>query len=108
MKSGQDFPYDTGIRHARVGECLVIAVMRIRQFVVIHPQLVQQRRVQVGNRHAVDDRAIAHLVGGPINLTGPESSPRQNGTEGISIMIAPQPILRNRQTAKFAGPDDNC
>lgn len=71
-----------------VGEGLFATEVRIGKFTVIDTQLMEERCVQVGNRHSLVDRAIAELIGGAVNESRLEAASGDEDRESVSIVIA--------------------
>ena len=74
------------------------------QPVVVDPELVEQRRVQVRNAHRVDDGLVAELVAGAVDIAALEPAAGEEEAETIAVMVAPIRVLGDRQPAEFAGP----
>jgi len=81
--------------------------MVVREAVVIEPQLVQDRGVQVGYADPTLDGPIAHLVRRAVHVPLLESATRQQQGSGVMIVVAPASALRYRQPSELTGPKDN-
>src|SRR5207249_728320 len=75
--------------------------------IVVEAELVEEGRVKVGHADGLFDRAIANLVGRAVHEPGAKTAAGDQGRERIAIVVAAAAVLRNRQPAKFARPDDD-
>lgn len=75
--------------------------MSERQFSMVDTELVQDRRMQIGNADPIFDRFIAKLVGGSVNVTGSEAATGHDRAEGMAIVIAAVGSPGDRQTTKL-------
>ena len=92
---------------AEIGELLVSAVVQIPEMVLLQPERVQQRRVEV-----------AHVIrlwwrsAGPTSSVSPMTCPPfdpaagEPHREAVRIVIASVAALRHRQPAELAAPDN--
>src|SRR5262245_54166929 len=81
--------------------------MLIAQASVVEPELVQQRCQQALAAHPVLDGLVAELVGRTVDVAGPEAAAGEQQREAVAVVVAPGPALRDRQSAKLAGPHHN-
>src|SRR5262249_17846077 len=90
----------------RIGQRFLAALVRERDFVVIEAQLVQDRPVQVGYADAIHHRGVGEIVGRAVDVAGFEAPAGQPEREGVAIVVAALAVLRYRQPAELAGPQD--
>ena len=86
--SGQDAP-DHLARH--VGQAVVAPVVMVGQALVIEPQQMEDRGVEIVDMDAVAAHADAEIVGSSVNGAGPDPRPGQPGRErgGRAVAFVP-------------------
>jgi hypothetical protein len=100
--SRQQILHNLGIGHARVCQGLVVAMMRKRKLVVIKPQLMKNRGMQIGYADTFLDCSIANLIRGTVGLAGFKTAAGKNQAECISVMVSTGTVLGNRQPTELA------
>ena len=76
------------------------SVMRFRtpmvcegQVVVVQPELMQQRGVQIINAHPAFDCTVPDVVGDAVDVSGPDSPAGQQQAERVAVVIATRAVL---------------
>ena len=77
------------------------------QPVMIEPEPMQQRRVQVVDVDDVGDRRVSKIVGCSMHVARLEAAPGDPERKRMAVVVAAVGSLRDRQTSKFAGPHYN-
>src|SRR5262245_10758345 len=104
-KRGSSLSYDTLDHPPRhIGEPLIAAVMPKRQLLVIQPQQMQDRRVEVIHRDALRPRPQAELVGLADCLPPLHAAAGQPHGVSVRVVIAALAALRHRRAAELARP----
>src|SRR6185437_10781850 len=81
------------------------AVVGVGEPPVVEAEGVQQRRVEVVDRHLVLDRLVAELVRLPEDESALEAAAGQPEREAVAVVVAAVGPLRDRQAAELAGPE---
>ena len=91
-----------------VGEAEVAALESERQPLVVEPQQVQYRGVQIVHVAVAVDRTKAKLIRGADDVPGLDTAPGHPHGEGVDVMVAALrlPRFTHRSSAKFPAPDD--
>src|SRR5688572_20014926 len=84
-----------------VSQSFIAAVQMVRDALVIQPQLMQDRRMQVGDHGAFIDSVIAEFIRGAISLTTANAAAGHPEAEALLVMIAPVARLADRRAAEF-------
>ena len=58
-------------------------------------------------RSPVVDGLVAELVGRAVDVARLEAAAGQPQAEGVAVVVAAVAVLRDRQPAELAGPDDD-
>src|SRR3989337_1278776 len=80
------------------------AGISIRQLLMVDAQLMQDRRMEIVNRHAVLYGAETEVVGRTVSHAALDAAAGHEHREAIGVVIAAIPALRHRRAAKFAAP----
>src|SRR5688572_12826083 len=93
-------------RHIRQSE--IPSIETIRQLLVIEPKQREDRGVEVVDAHFIDSGFVPDFVRLAEVNAALHSSAREPGGESVRVVIATRsrPLLRQRQTAKFAAAND--
>ena len=95
-----------------VGEPEFSTVVTVREFGVVEADEVQDRRVQVVDRHAVFDRVVAELVGLAVAESAFDTAARHPHRESIRMMIAAGiglvARLHRRRAPELPAPENEC
>src|SRR5262245_33670575 len=91
--------------HVRIGETVVAALMRKGEAVVVQPQGVEQRCMQIADADNVLHGAVAEFVRFAVDVASLEPAAGQPQREGMAIVIAAIGPLRDRETTEFSGPE---
>ena len=97
-------PQQLRLRHIR--QPLVAPVPLVREPRVVEAELVQHRRVQVGDAAPIDGGAVAEVVGGAVNLATLDAAAGQPDAEAVGMVIAAVAVLGARRAAELAAPED--
>src|SRR5437868_3996320 len=76
------------------------------ELLVIQPEQVQTRGMQIGNGGSLLDRGVTELVGRAANGSAFNAAAGEPHRETFRSMIATNRSLVRRQPAKFAAPND--
>ena len=107
VDSGQQFLDHLGSSHLRVGQTLWPPRVHKCQPGMIDAQLIEYRGVQIGDTHSIHDRAISKLIGFAVDVARPKAPPRQQQTEGVSVVIPPIAPLRYGKSSELTRPEDD-
>src|SRR5262245_21431788 len=99
--------YDSSTRDSRIRQALVAAVVAVDQAFVVEAELVQDRGVEIRNFDNVFDRTVANVVRGAVDVAGLEAAAGQDQAEGVAIVISTGAVLRYREPAELAAPNDD-
>jgi len=88
QSSGEQFGDDLGLSHAEVGQAVIAAGVRVDESLVVQPQGVQQRRLQIDDADLVLGSLIAKIVGAAVNVALLEATAGQPQREGVTVVIA--------------------
>ena len=88
------------------GQPLIASEMRIGQPVLVQPELVQDRRVQVAEVIRLLDRPQADRVGCADDLASLDAAAGHPHREADVVVVAPLAGLCLRRAAEFAAPED--
>ena len=90
-----------------VGETEVTALHAVGQPLVVHPEQVEHRRVEVVDVHRAADRGEADLIGLPVRVPGLDPAACHPEREGLDMVVAAEllPHLAQRSATELASPD---
>ena len=89
-----------------VGQPEVAAGVFVGQRLVIEPQQMEDRRVQIVEVHAVFHCGDAVLVGGAVGHAALHAAAGHPEAEAGGVVVAPVVLLDVWRAAKLAAPDD--
>ena len=97
-------PYDSGSCDRDVSRSFQPPCVRVGSPAVVEAELVQHRRVHLGDANAINDRAIAEVVRLAIDPTGLEAAAGKPDGERVAVVVTAVVALRRRQAAELASP----
>ena len=104
LNSGQN-----GLDHLAgdIGEALVSAGMGVGEPLMVEPEQVQQRGVQVIDAHAIHGGLVPHVIRLPEVDPSPHSAPGEPGRKGMRVVVPPRllPALGDRESAELPAAD---
>jgi len=92
-----------GDRH--IGQAIVAAFVRVGELSVIEAESVKERGVQIIDPHDLLDRTVAEVVRSAVHVAFFEPAAGHPQRKAMPVVIAAILALRNRQAAKYAGPE---
>ena len=104
--SGQERLDHFRIGDCRIGQRVVAAVVWISETLVVEPQRVKQRSMQVVDPNNIPRRFITKVVGSSMNVALLEATAGQPERKGATVMITTVGPLRNRLTPEFTRPQE--
>src|ERR1041385_5143355 len=99
----QDVVHDAPVD---VRQAEVAARVAVGQPLVVEPQDVEERRMQVVHVHRVLHRTEPEVVGLSVGQSALHASARQPDGEGLRVVAAAVAVLRHRRAAELPAPED--
>src|SRR5438045_3815314 len=95
-----------------IGQPIVPAFVAVSQALVVDPEVLQQRRVEVMHAHGVFGDVVSEIIGLAMDIPGLEAAAGDPDGEALGMMIAAEIVLADRSlriggAAKFTTPDDD-
>src|SRR5260221_10328578 len=87
-----------------VGEAHVSAIERVCQTLVVEPEQMQDRGVEIEHRYGLLGDLVAEVIGTADDLAARNAAARHPDAEGVRIMVASDVALRNWHAAELGMP----
>src|SRR6476620_8709014 len=91
-----------------VGKCDVATAEAIRELIVVDAQQMEDRRVEVVNRHDVLHGFVSEFVGGSVDQTGLCAAAGQPDRESRRMVVAAVAVAGVWSTPELSRPDNQC
>ena len=72
---------------------------------MVEAEGVQERGLEVVDRHDILDRLVTEIIGLPVGVTPLEAAAGEPEGERVTVVVSAVSPLRNRQPSEFTGPD---